>query len=81
MPALADAPLRERWAGWRPRTRSRRPILGPWPGRPGHFIANGGFKIGIGLAPAVAEAMAALLLDGDSRLLPAGCRLEDNLAP
>ena len=37
---------RYRWAGLRPRARSRAPMLGAWPGRPGHFIANGGFKIG-----------------------------------
>jgi glycine oxidase len=39
-------------------------MLGPWPGRPGHFIANGGFKIGFGVAPKVAEVMADFILDG-----------------
>jgi glycine oxidase len=34
------------------------------PGRPGHYVANGGFKIGFGMAPGVAEVMADLLLDG-----------------
>ncbi|MGB1209371.1 MAG: NAD(P)/FAD-dependent oxidoreductase, partial [Paracoccaceae bacterium] len=51
LPVLRDAPERLRWAGVRPRTRSRAPMLGPWPNRPGHFIANGGFKIGFGMAP------------------------------
>jgi glycine/D-amino acid oxidase-like deaminating enzyme len=63
-PALAGAPVVARWAGLRPRSASRQPLLGPWPGRPGHFVANGGFKIGFGMAPKLAEMMADLLLDG-----------------
>ena len=64
IPALRDAPILARWAGVRPRSRSRAPMLGPWPGKPGHFIANGGFKIGFGMAPKVATTMADLILDG-----------------
>lgn len=68
VPALRDAPEVERWAGVRPRSRSRAPMLGPWPERPGHFIANGGFKIGFGMAPKVAEVMANLLLEGRNEI-------------
>ena len=64
MPVLHGARVVQRWAGVRPRSRSRAPMLGPWPGRPGHFIANGGFKIGFGVAPKVAEVMADLILEG-----------------
>ena len=64
VPALRDAPVLARWAGLRPRSRSRAPMLGPWPDRPGHFIANGGFKIGFGMAPKVGAVMAALILEG-----------------
>lgn len=64
VPALRDAPVIQRWAGVRPRARSRAPMLGAWPDRPGHYIANGGFKIGFGMAPKVAEVMAELMLDG-----------------
>ena len=70
MPCLADAPLVERWAGERPRAKTRAPLLGAWPGRPGHFIANGGFKIGFGLAPMVARSMADLVLDGRDTIPP-----------
>lgn len=63
-PALADAPVIDRWAGIRPRARSRAPMLGPWPGRPGHYVANGGFKIGLAMAPACARMLADLILDG-----------------
>ena len=64
VPDLARAPVLQRWAGIRPRARSRAPLLGARPGRPGHFIANGGFKIGFGMAPKVAEVMADLILEG-----------------
>ncbi len=71
VPALRDAPVIDRWAGVRPRAKSRAPLLGPWPGRAGHFIANGGFKIGFGMAPKVGVVMADLVLDGRDAI-PAG---------
>jgi glycine oxidase len=64
VPALQGAPVLGRWAALRPRARSRAPVLGDWPGRPGHFIANGGFKIGFGMAPKVAQVMVDLMLEG-----------------
>lgn len=78
MPALHDAVVIDRWAGVRPRARSRAPMLGAWPEREGHFIANGGFKIGFGMAPKVADVMVALLLEGRDDI-PNGFRVEDNL--
>lgn len=78
MPQLADAPVLERWAGVRPRAKSRAPMLGAWPGRPGHFIANGGFKIGFGMAPKIADVMADLILEGRDTI-PQEFRVEDNL--
>jgi len=77
-PPLGTAPVRERWAGVRPRAKSRAPMLGPWPGRPGHFIANGGFKIGFGMAPKAAEAMADLIVENRDTL-PDGFRVEASL--
>ncbi|MCC6007494.1 MAG: FAD-binding oxidoreductase [Rhodobacteraceae bacterium] len=62
VPALAKAPVLARWAGLRPRARDGRPLAGPLPGFPGHWIANGGFKTGFALAPALAEALAEALL-------------------
>ena len=64
MPALKESAVIERWAGVRPRAKSRAPLLGPRPGRAGHFIANGGFKIGFGMAPKCAEALLDLVLEG-----------------
>lgn len=64
MPVLHGAAVIERWAGLRPRAKSRAPMLGAHPLHAGQFIANGGFKIGFGMAPKVAEVMADLLLEG-----------------
>lgn len=78
VPALASAPVVERWAGLRPRAKTRAPMLGAWPGRAGHYIANGGFKIGFGMAPMAGKAMASLVLDGDD-LIPEEFSVEANL--
>jgi glycine oxidase len=80
LPALAKANVCARWAGLRPRAPSRAPMLGAWPGRPGHFVMNGGFKIGFGMAPKLAMVMADLVLDGQDAI-PPGFRVEDNLKP
>ena len=77
-PALAGAAVLDRWAGLRPRSASRAPMLGPWPGKEAQFIANGGFKIGFGMAPKVAEVMADLVLDGVDRV-PVAFRVEASL--
>ncbi|MCV6823277.1 MULTISPECIES: NAD(P)/FAD-dependent oxidoreductase [Halocynthiibacter] len=63
-PVLANAPVIERWAGARPRSQTRAPIVGRYPGHDGQFIANGGFKIGFGMAPKLAQCMAELVLEG-----------------
>lgn len=78
VPALAGAQVLARWAGVRPRARSRAPMLGPHPLHAGQFIANGGFKIGFGMAPKVAEVMTDLMLDGVDRI-PEGFRPEASL--
>lgn len=74
LPVLAGAEVVERWAGLRPRAKSRAPLLGAWPGRAGHFVANGGFKIGFGMAPKVAEVMVDLVLEGRD-FIPQGFRI------
>ena len=64
LPALADAAVVARWAGVRPRSRSRAPMLGRHPFRAGAFVANGGFKIGFGMAPLMGARLADLVLNG-----------------
>jgi glycine oxidase len=77
VPALKNTAVIARWAGVRPRARSRAPLLGPWPDRAKHYVANGGFKIGFGMAPKVAQVMADLVLEGRDKV-PQGFRVEDN---
>jgi len=77
-PALVEAEVVARWAGVRPRARSRAPMLGSHPFRDNAFIANGGFKIGFGLSPLVGEVMADLVLEGRDRI-PEGFRPEASL--
>ena len=78
LPKLREARVLERWAGLRPRSKSRAPMLGAHPLHKGQFIANGGFKIGFGMAPKVGQVMADLVLDGRDRI-PAGFRPEASL--
>ncbi len=78
VPVLADAPVIQRWAGLRPRVRSRAPMVGRHPTRPNAYIANGGFKIGLAMAPVVAEMLADLILDGHNRI-PESFRPEASL--
>ena len=57
-PALAAAPVQQRWAGLRPKARKRDPMLGPVPGRDGVLAAMGAFKIGFGIAHKVGGVLA-----------------------
>lgn len=77
-PVLRGAEVIDRWAGVRPRARTRAPMLGEHPYKPGQYVANGGFKIGFGMAPKVAEIMADLVLEGKDSI-PDSFRAEANL--
>jgi glycine oxidase len=78
LPVLADAPVLRRWAGVRPRGRRRAPMLGAHPGRKNTFVANGGFKIGFGVAVKVGQVMADLVLTGAAEI-PESFGVEANL--
>lgn len=78
VPALAGRKVLQRWAGLRPRARSRAPMVGPWPDRPGHWVANGGFKIGFGMAPILGDLLADALLTGEDQI-PEMFRVEASL--
>ena len=72
VPAVARFGLESAYAGLRPGTPDRRPILGAAPDLPGLFYATGHYRSGILLAPATAEALADLVLAGKTRLPLAG---------
>lgn len=78
VPVLHGARVVARWAGPRPRSRSRAPMLGAHPLHKGQFIANGGFKIGFGMAPKVGQVMADLVLNGHDAI-PEAFRPEASL--
>lgn len=78
VPVLHGAEVIERWAGVRPRSKSRAPMLGQHPLFAGQFIANGGFKIGFGMAPKVADVMADLILE-DRDTIPEDFRPDASL--
>ena len=61
LPPLAGAPILEQWAGLRPATHDRLPILGALPESPRHLFATAHFRNGILLAPATAQVIAALI--------------------
>jgi glycine oxidase len=68
LPTLAsekDAPQLEAWAGLRPHTPDRLPLLGPLEGLPAqsirHFVATGHYRNGILLAPATAILLTDLI--------------------
>jgi glycine oxidase len=67
-PDLDGVTVVARWAGVRPRGLTADPVVGPVPGRPGLFVATGGYKLGFALAHAVARALAAMLDDRPHRL-------------
>jgi glycine oxidase len=62
VPGLASARIVDTWAGLRPATIDRLPLLGMHPTRPHHFVATGHYRNGILLAPATAHVMADLVL-------------------
>lgn len=62
LPALANAPILEQWAGLRSITPDQLPLLGAHPSHPRHLFATGHFRNGILLAPATAHLLAAIIL-------------------
>jgi glycine oxidase len=60
VPKLADARILEAWAGLRPGTPDKLPILGET-ATPGYFVAAGHFRDGILLAPVTARVVSQLI--------------------
>ena len=63
VPALAQADVVETWAGLRPGTPDKLPIMGETQIR-NYFVSTGHYRSGILLAPASALAMSELILSG-----------------
>ena len=67
-PGLADLSLVDAYAGLRPGTPDGLPVLGPARDLRGLFYATGLYRSGILLGPAVAAAIADLIVDGRTAL-------------
>jgi glycine oxidase len=68
LPALRQARFLDAWAGLRPLTPDRQPLIGPDPELGGLYWATGHFTMGILLAPATARAIADLIAVGRSTI-------------
>ena len=58
IPALADEPITDKWAGLRPAAPDALPVIGPVPGASGLSVATAHFRNGILLAPLTAAFVA-----------------------
>ena len=57
VPSLGELSIARTWCGFRPWAPDSLPVLGPWPGVEGLFVATGHFRNGILLAPITARLM------------------------
>ncbi|MDQ3964599.1 MAG: FAD-binding oxidoreductase [Actinomycetota bacterium] len=69
VPAIAEFDIVGSWRGWRPQAPDRDPILGPTDD-PRVLIATGFIGLGITMAPAVGDAVAAYVLKGTTDSMP-----------
>jgi glycine oxidase len=65
LPGVEELPIVESWAGFRPGSRDDAPILGTT-GTEGLILATGHHRNGILLTPATADAIAHLVLTGET---------------
>jgi len=70
-PPLRTAKVISRWAGVRPQSAARDPIVGRLPTESPIYVATGGFKITFGIAHAVAARLIESITTGQAPNLPA----------
>src|SRR5690606_33761888 len=71
MPALGHASVVERWAGLRPKSVGRDPLVGRLPDHPALVALTGGFKISFGVAHRLADSALDIVLRTARAPLPA----------
>jgi glycine oxidase len=64
VPGLAGLPITRTWYGFRPWAPDSLPVLGPWPGIDGLWVATAHFRNGILLAPITARLMREWIVTG-----------------
>src|SRR5262249_38399304 len=60
-PALRDLPIVRTWAGLRPYSLDKQPLIGPWPALRGLWLAAGHEGLGVSLAPITGLLLAQQL--------------------
>ncbi len=68
LPALAEATVAQQYAGYRPLSPDRLPLIGPVPGRPGAYLATGHGTKGVHLSLATGKIVAGLITRGATEL-------------
>jgi 4-methylaminobutanoate oxidase (formaldehyde-forming) len=68
LPVLREAKIREHRGGLPTMTADGRHIVGPAPGAQGFFIAGGCNVAGLSVSPAIGEALATWIVDGEPPL-------------
>ena len=78
IPALKDLPIEESWAGLRPTTPDKGPILGktPWSNL---FVAGGYWRNGVLLAPKTGQLLASMIVAASSSKKPLAPKDEEFL--
>jgi glycine oxidase len=66
VPSLAEAPVTDTWANFRPTTADQLPVLGPVAELDGLLLATGHHRNGILLSPSTADVIAELVVGGRS---------------
>jgi glycine oxidase len=64
VPEVARRPVTRSWYGFRPWVPDGMPVLGPWPGVAGLYVATAHYRNGIVLAPITAVLMAEAIVSG-----------------
>jgi glycine oxidase len=64
VPGLAGLPITRTWYGFRPWAPDGLPIIGPWPGVPGLWVATAHYRNGILLAPITARLVSESIMRG-----------------
>lgn len=80
-PALENAEIIERWAGIRPRSDGREPLVGPLPDHDDLLVATGGFKISFAIAHLMARAVLMQAAGETPDFLPGLFLPENRLKP
>lgn len=70
IPGLARVPASRAWVGFRPATPDALPLIGPWPGMEGVWVATGHEGLGITMATGTADLIVAGLTGAPPPLDP-----------